>query len=125
MIAGPAEVSGKHCLEKDLTNGMDNTVGDLDVLLLELDPVDGGASGVNLDRLARDSSNIATEGRGENLARDDMASEDLSEIGNVGELKLGYSELLGGSGERIIIRSEDGELGIGVHERLVEASLDD
>ncbi len=114
-----------NCLEEDLTDGMDDTVGDLDVLLLELDSVDGGASGINLDGLTSNSGNITTESSGEDLAGDDVTGKDLSKVGDVLELELGNSELLGGSSEGIIIRSEDGELGIGVHEGLLKASLDD
>ena len=54
-----------------------------------------------------------------------MALEDIAKVVDVLELKLGDSELLGDSAECIIIRSEDSELGVGVHESLVEASLDD
>lgn len=125
---GRAVASGRerdNCLEEDLADGMDNTVGDLDVLLLELDSVHGGASSVDLEGLSSNSGDITTEGRGGNLAGNDVASEDLSKVGDVLELKLGDSELLGGSTECIIIRSEDSELGIGVHEGLVEASLAD
>lgn len=115
----------RNCLQDDLTDGMDDTVADLDVLLLELDAVDGGASRLNLDGIATNSSYITIEGRGENLAREDVALEDIGQVGEVLELKLGDAELLGGSSECIIIGSEHSKLGVGIHEGLVEASLDD
>ena len=104
---------------------MDDTVGDLDVLFLELDSIYGGASSVNLDCLATNSGDITSKGGGGNLSGNDVASEDLSKVGDVLELELGDSELLGGSSECIIIRSENSELGIGVHEGLVKTSLED
>jgi hypothetical protein len=112
-------------LEEDLTDSVDDTVADLDILLLQLNSVDRGSSRVDLDGLSTNSFNISTERGREHLARYNVSSEDLSEVGDVLELKLGDSELLGGSGECIIIRSEDSELGIGVHESLIEASLND
>ncbi len=115
----------RNCLEEDLTDGMDDTVGDLDVLLLQLDSVDGGASTLDLEGLSTNSGDIAVERAGEDLARDNVCLENINKVGDVLELKLGDSELLGGSSECIIIGSEDSELGIGVHEGLVEASLDD
>jgi len=114
----------ENCLEEDLTDGMDDTVGDLDVLLLELNSIYGGASSVNLECLATNGGNITTKGGSGNLAGNDVASEDLSKVGDVLELELGDSKLLGGSSKCIIIRSEDSELGIGVHEGLVETSLE-
>lgn len=52
----------RHRLEEDLSNGVDDAVGDLDVLLLELDTVDGGASRLDLERPAADGSDITAEG---------------------------------------------------------------
>ena len=106
---------------------MDDTVGDLDVLLLEVDTVDGRARGTGLEGLATKSGNVTSisEGRGSDLTRANVVLEDLSKVGDVLELKLGDSELLGVSSECIIIRGEDSELGVSIHESLVKASLGD
>ena len=104
---------------------MDDTIGGLDISLLDLLAVDSDSA------LERDAEGFAVDGgglhslgevSGHDLARDHVVLEDVSKVGEGHELNLRDLEGTSGICKGVVVGGEESE-GALSHEHLVEASL--
>ena len=108
-----AQAMGSNSLQQDDgLDGVDDAVGRLHVRLLHLAAADGGAAGEgDLDLLASQGLNLHAllQLVARHRAVDDVALEDLAQVGQAHQLQLCDAQLLGGSNEGVVVGREQGE----------------